>query len=89
MPTTYGMAKLSSKGQLIVPAAVRARMGLGAGDTVLFIEDNGRVVLMKPDDVEIQLRNSFPVHRAETVAGGAFVPASWDDPADDVYDDLG
>ena len=88
MPALLETAKMSSKGQLTDPAAVRSLRGVGTGDTVLFVEDKGRIMLLRPDCVELRLRDTFPVHRAETVDGAAVVPAAWDDPEDDVYDAL-
>ena len=40
------------------------------------------------DRVELRLRDTFPVHKAETVDGVAVAPADWDDPEDNVYDAL-
>jgi antitoxin PrlF len=36
-----GKAKMTSKGQLTVPKAVRKRLGVGPGDELEFIEDGG------------------------------------------------
>lgn len=88
MPALLETAKLTSKGQLTVPASVRSLMNVGTGDTLMFIEDNGRVLLAKPDDVEVRLRDTFPVYRAETVDGAAVVPGDWYDPEGDIYDSL-
>lgn len=42
------LAKLSSNGQITVPAEVRRRLHLVAGDKVLFVEkSNGEVVVVK------------------------------------------
>jgi AbrB family looped-hinge helix DNA binding protein len=38
-------APLSSKGQLVVPRAVRARLGLKPGDKVRFIERDGAFLI--------------------------------------------
>ena len=88
MPTLLETARMSSKGQLTVPATVRSLLGVGTGDTVLFVEDGGRVMLLRPDCVELRLRDTFPVRRAETVDDATVVPADWDDPEDNVYDTL-
>ena len=40
------MAKLTSKGQITLPIAVRNALGVGAGDRVEFIEENGRFVVI-------------------------------------------
>ena len=46
MAAVMDMAKVTSKGQITVPASVRAAIGVGAGDRILFVrEDDGRVTL--------------------------------------------
>jgi antitoxin PrlF len=38
-------AVISSKGQIVIPANLRKRYGLGEGTTVVFQEERGRLVL--------------------------------------------
>jgi len=38
-------AVISSKGQIVIPAKLRKRYGMNEGSTVVFQEDNGRLVL--------------------------------------------
>lgn len=46
MAAVMDMAKVTSKGQITVPASVREAIGVGAGDRILFVrEDDGRVSL--------------------------------------------
>jgi AbrB family looped-hinge helix DNA binding protein len=46
MPAVLDMAKVTSKGQVTIPASVREQIGVRKGDKVLFVrEDDGRVVL--------------------------------------------
>lgn len=40
------LAKITSKGQITLPVAIRKKLGVKDGDKVLFVEDNGRVVIM-------------------------------------------
>jgi len=40
-------ATLSSKGQVVVPARLRRNLKLRAGDTIVFTEEPGRVVLQR------------------------------------------
>jgi AbrB family looped-hinge helix DNA binding protein len=40
-------AKLSTKGQVVIPKAVRDRLGLEAGDSMLFAVDGDRVIVRK------------------------------------------
>ncbi len=43
-------SSLTVKGQLTVPVRIRKRLGLNAGDRVGFVEEDGRVFLVKRDD---------------------------------------
>ncbi len=43
-------SKITSKGQITLPVALRERMGLRPGDVVEFVEENGRIVLRKHFD---------------------------------------
>ena len=46
MATVLDMAKVTSKGQITMPASVRGAIGVHEGDKILFVqEDDGRVSL--------------------------------------------
>lgn len=53
-------AKLTSKGQVTVPKAVREALDLNAGDPLLFRLENGRAVLAKTEDF-LELAGSVEV----------------------------
>ncbi len=38
-------ATVTSKGQLVIPARLRRRLGIRKGTRVSFVEDNGRLIL--------------------------------------------
>ncbi len=38
-------ATVASKGQLVIPARLRRRLGIRKGTRVSFVEDNGRLIL--------------------------------------------
>lgn len=40
------LAKVTSKGQITIPVAIRRMLGIREGDKLLFVEDGERVVLM-------------------------------------------
>jgi len=42
-----GSAKIMTKGQVTIPKAVRERFNLNVGDVVLFIEEDGKLLLKK------------------------------------------
>jgi len=49
-----GSSKLSSKNQVVIPAEVRQLLNLKPGDQVIFIEEQGKVILVKgPVEVKV------------------------------------
>jgi AbrB family looped-hinge helix DNA binding protein len=54
-------AKLTSKGQITVPRAVRQQLGLRAGDQIEFVMDNGgfRIEKTRPADRFAKWRGYF------------------------------
>lgn len=40
------VAKVTSKGQITIPIDIRRRLGVKEGDKILFIEEQGRIVMM-------------------------------------------
>ena len=40
------LAKITSKGQITIPVAIRKNLGLKDGDKVLFMEDGNRVIMV-------------------------------------------
>lgn len=39
------LARLSSKGQITIPIDIRKKLNLKEGDKVLFLEENGKIVI--------------------------------------------
>ena len=39
------LAKMTSKGQLTIPVSIRKKLGIGAGDQLLFYEREGQIIL--------------------------------------------
>lgn len=64
-------AKLTSKGQITVPKAVREALGLSAGDDVIFRVEGGRATLARtPDFLSLAGTVSVPESKRD---------ASWDE----------
>ncbi|MDR0929414.1 MAG: AbrB/MazE/SpoVT family DNA-binding domain-containing protein [Oscillospiraceae bacterium] len=40
------MARISTKGQVTIPVEIRRKLGLRAGDKVVFVEQEGNVLLL-------------------------------------------
>lgn len=64
-------ARLTSKGQITIPKAVREALGLRDGDEVVFRVEGMRAVLARTSDL-IELAGSVPVPAAKR-------GASWDE----------
>lgn len=64
-------ARMSSKGQLTVPKAVRDALGIGEGDSVVFRVEGTRAILARTPDF-LALAGSFEVPAARR-------NAAWDD----------
>jgi antitoxin PrlF len=64
-------AKMSSKGQITVPKAVRDALGIGEGDNVVFrVEGNRAVLARTPDFLDLAGTIKVPAARRN---------AAWDD----------
>ncbi|MCL2427244.1 MAG: type II toxin-antitoxin system PrlF family antitoxin [Oscillospiraceae bacterium] len=50
------LAKITTRGQITIPAEIRKKLGVKDGDKVLFIEDRGHIVI--ENAAMIALRNA-------------------------------
>ena len=50
------LAKITMRGQITIPVGIRRRLGVKDGDKVIFIEENGRVII--ENAAMIALRNA-------------------------------
>ena len=58
--TMIELAKITSKGQITLPVAIREMLNLKTGDKVAFIEDNGKCVIVNPVSLAIDnARSAF------------------------------
>lgn len=39
------LAKITTRGQITIPAEIRRKLGVKDGDKVIFVEENGRIVM--------------------------------------------
>jgi AbrB family looped-hinge helix DNA binding protein len=53
------LSKVTSQGQISVPAEIRKRLGVGPGSTLVWDEDGGRIVVRRAG-----LVSSEDIHRA-------------------------
>ena len=57
------LAKITLRGQITIPVAIRKKLGVKDGDKVIFIEENGRIVM--ENSVRIALKDVQEVFRGE------------------------
>lgn len=48
------LARVTSKGQITIPIAIRKRLGVKEGDKLLFIEHNGKIEILNSTMLAIQ-----------------------------------
>jgi AbrB family looped-hinge helix DNA binding protein len=49
------LAKITLRGQITIPAEIRKKLGVKDGDKVVFLEENGRIVM--ENSVKVALRD--------------------------------
>jgi AbrB family looped-hinge helix DNA binding protein len=49
------LAKITLRGQITIPVEIRKKLGVKDGDKVVFIEENGRIVM--ENSVRVALKN--------------------------------
>ena len=54
------LAKVTSKGQITIPVAIRRALGVKDGDKVMFIQQEGKVIMMNASlDALLEAQQSF------------------------------
>ena len=54
------LAKVTTKGQITIPREVRKKLGVKAGDKVLFIEEAGKIIIMNSSMAALkEIQNEF------------------------------
>ena len=48
------LAKITTQGQITIPSAIRKKLGVHAGDKVLFVEENGQIVIKSANMLAFQ-----------------------------------
>jgi AbrB family looped-hinge helix DNA binding protein len=57
------LAKITLRGQITIPVAIRKKLGVKDGDKVVFIEENGRIVM--ENSIMIALKDVQDAFRGE------------------------
>ncbi|MCL2177261.1 MAG: AbrB/MazE/SpoVT family DNA-binding domain-containing protein [Firmicutes bacterium] len=61
------VAKVTSKGQITIPADIRRQMNIKTGDEIFFVVENGRVVMLGQNSLAIRKFADAMVGEAERV----------------------
>ncbi|MFC1758593.1 AbrB/MazE/SpoVT family DNA-binding domain-containing protein [Planctomycetota bacterium] len=51
--------KIDTSGRIVLPAALRERLGVDVGDSVMVIDDDGSIVIRSYADAMQRLQNAF------------------------------
>jgi len=63
------LAKITLRGQITIPVAIRKKLGVKDGDKVVFIEENGRIIMENSAGIALKtVRSAF---RDETKLTGS------------------
>lgn len=57
------LAKITTRGQITIPAEIRKKLGVRDGDKVIFIEENGRIIM--ENAAMIALKNAQTAFKGE------------------------
>lgn len=69
MSAVIGMAKITAKGQITLPAAVRDAVEVRNGDDILFIRDNDGRIRVSSSELEAILRTQIALEGSADEAG--------------------
>ena len=61
------LAKITMRGQITIPAQIRRRLGVRDGDKVIFIEENGRVIIENAAMIALKNAQDAFIGEAERV----------------------
>jgi len=62
------LAKITLKGQITIPIEIRKKLGVKDGDKIVFIEENGRIVM--ENSVKIALKDVQAAFRGKAEQAG-------------------
>ena len=77
--------RVSEKGQIAIPSDMREHVGIKKGDTLVLIQEKGRILLQKVEPIKEDARGEFEhlLKHSESVA-----KKFWSSKADDVWDTI-
>jgi len=59
------LAKITMRGQITIPVRIRKRLGVRDGDKVIFVEENGRVIMENASMIALRNAQDSFVSEAE------------------------
>jgi AbrB family looped-hinge helix DNA binding protein len=57
------LAKISTRGQITLPLSIRKRLGVSDGDKVVFLEENGHVIVENAFTIELKVSPESQTHQ--------------------------
>lgn len=61
------LAKITTRGQITIPAEIRKKLGVKDGDKVIFIEENGRIIMENAAMIALKTAQNAFAGEAERV----------------------
>ena len=62
------LAKITMRGQITIPVLIRKRLGVRDGDKVIFVEENGRVIMENASMIALRNAQDSFVGEAERMS---------------------
>jgi AbrB family looped-hinge helix DNA binding protein len=62
------LAKISTRGQITLPLSIRKRLGVNDGDKVVFLEENGHVIVENALTIELKVSPESDARQSRTDA---------------------
>ena len=74
--------KVSEKGQIAIPRPIRDETGIGKGDNLIIIQDNGRILLEKVKKISVRMKDDF---KDLLKFSEQSLKSVWDNKQDDIW----
>ena len=62
------LAKITTRGQITIPAEIRKKLGVKDGDKVIFVEENGRIIMENAAMIALKSAQAAFVGEAERLS---------------------
>ncbi len=80
---TIKTVKVSDKGQIAIPTAIREKMGINKGDELILFQIDGKILLEKPKRISKEVEDNF---KDLLVYSEKTIKKVWDNEEDEIWD---